>query len=214
MSRTTFVPAAMAALAAVALVSGCGDNDSDGAAASTSAASATPGGAAAAVHNDADVTFAREMIPHHEQAVAMAAMVPSRSTDPRVLELAAQIQAAQDPEIATMTGWLRAWGTPASATTVPGDHGGMNHGGPSMPMSSGAMPGMMTDEQMTQMRAASGADFDRLWLTSMIAHHRGAVEMARTELAAGADPDAKALAQRIIDAQQAEITRMQALLQG
>ncbi|WP_109522644.1 MULTISPECIES: DUF305 domain-containing protein [Nocardia] len=218
MSGKTLTSAAVAILASAAVLSGCGDDDSTGghdghtdAAATTSAAASTvptSSGAATGVRNDADIDFAREMIPHHQQAVAMAAMVPSRSTDPEVLDLAARIQAAQDPEIVTMTAWLRAWGVPATPTTG----SGMDHGG--MPMTPGAMPGMMSDEQMARMRDATGAEFDRLWLTGMIAHHRGAIEMARTELTAGADPEAKALAQRIIDTQQAEIARMQELLQG
>jgi uncharacterized protein (DUF305 family) len=73
---------------------------------------------------------------------------------------------------------------------------------------------MMTHEQMVQLEAARGPEFDRMWLTMMIAHHEGAVQMAGTELAEGADSDAKALAQQIIDAQQAEIQQMQALLNG
>ncbi|WP_216916721.1 DUF305 domain-containing protein [Nocardia noduli] len=222
MSGKTFTSAVVAVLASAAVLSGCSDDDSAGghdehssaAATTTAAASTAPtsGAAATAVRNDADVAFARQMIPHHEQAVAMAAMVPSRSTNPQVLDLAARIQAAQDPEIATMTAWLQAWGATTTPTTSAGT--GMDHGGTSMPMTPEAMPGMMSDEQMAQMQAATGAEFDRMWLTGMIAHHQGAIEMARTELAAGANPQAKALAQQIIDAQQSEITQMQGLLQG
>jgi uncharacterized protein (DUF305 family) len=71
---------------------------------------------------------------------------------------------------------------------------------------------MMTDAQMQQLRQARGADFDRMFLQMMTAHHEGAVEMARTELAGGRNPEAKALAQKIIDEQQAEITTMANLL--
>lgn len=80
------------------------------AAATTSAAVSTvptSSVAATGVHNDADIDFAREMIPHHQQAAAMAAMIPSRSTDSQVLDLAARIQVAQDLEIVTMNAWLR-----------------------------------------------------------------------------------------------------------
>ncbi|MGN2642095.1 MULTISPECIES: DUF305 domain-containing protein [Nocardia] len=222
MSKKTLASAVLAILASAAVLSGCSDDDSAGGhnghtdtAATATAPASTGSGTVTGAHNDADVAFAREMIPHHRQAVEMAAMAPSRSTNPEVLELAAQIQAAQDPEIATMTGWLQSWGASATPTTGGGmDHGGMPMTPGSMPMTSGAMPGMMSDEQMAQMRGATGAEFDRMWLTAMIAHHQGAIEMARTELGAGADPEAKALAQRIIDAQQSEITRMQGLLAG
>ena len=71
----------------------------------------------------------------------------------------------------------------------------------------------MTPEQMQQLQGASGPAFDRMFLEMMIEHHRGAVEMAQTELQDGADPEALALAQKIIDTQQAEITEMDTLLQ-
>ncbi|WP_280486475.1 DUF305 domain-containing protein [Nocardia farcinica] len=206
-SRTTLRAAIPAVLATAALLAGCGDDSGDhdthATTASSTTAGATTGATGAAAHNDADVAFAQEMIPHHRQAVEMAALVPERSTDPRVRDLAARIQQAQDPEIATMTGWLQSWGAPVDS----GGHAGMGHGDMSM-------PGMMTDEQMAQLQAARGAEFDRMWLTMMIAHHEGAVQMSRTELAQGADPAAKALAQQIIDGQQAEIDQMRGLLQG
>ncbi|WP_280509816.1 DUF305 domain-containing protein [Nocardia farcinica] len=206
-TRTTLRAAIPAVLATAALLAGCGDDSGDhdthATTASSTTAGATTGATGAAAHNDADVAFAQEMIPHHRQAVEMAALVPERSTDPRVRDLAARIQQAQDPEIATMTGWLQSWGAPVDG----GGHAGMGHGDMSM-------PGMMTDEQMAQLRAARGAEFDRMWLTMMIAHHEGAVQMSRTELAQGADPAAKALAQQIIDGQQAEIDQMRRLLQG
>lgn len=87
----------------------------------------------------------------------------------------------------------------------------MGHGATSMPTPHG-VSGMMTDQQMQQFGQASGTAFDRMFLQMMTDHHNGALDMARTELAAGQNPDAKALAQRIIDAQQAEITEMQHML--
>ncbi|MBF6357833.1 DUF305 domain-containing protein [Nocardia higoensis] len=218
MSGKTLPSAVLAMLAAAVVLTGCGDDDSadggdTGAAATSVSASAAPTtsgtNAPADVHNDADITFAQEMIPHHRQAVMMADMAISRSTDPQLQDLAKRIQAAQEPEIATMTGWLQAWGAPVTG----GGHGGP-HGGGSPMMSSPMMPGMMSDEQMSHMGAATGAEFDQMWLNGMIAHHEGAIEMSRTELAEGANPDAKALAQQIIDSQQAEIDEMRKMLQG
>jgi uncharacterized protein (DUF305 family) len=71
---------------------------------------------------------------------------------------------------------------------------------------------MMSDQQMQQLEQASGAEFDRLFLQRMTEHHNGAIAMANTELATGQNPEAKALAQQIVDAQQAEIGEMQGLL--
>lgn len=84
---------------------------------------------------------------------------------------------------------------------------------PGMP-SHESMGGMMSEADMAKLRAAKGAEFDRMWLTMMIGHHEGAVEMANAEIRDGADADAKALANRIIGAQQAEIAEMRKLLDG
>lgn len=148
--------------------------------------------------NSADVAFATDMIPHHRQATEMAAMAPSRTENAEVLDLAGRIQAAQDPEIDTMTSWLESWGE-----EIPGDMSGMD-------MSS--MSGMMSADQMSQLRDSSGEAFDRLFLTMMIEHHEGAIEMAQVEQAEGVSRDAQALAAEIEQAQTAEIAEMKDLL--
>lgn len=155
--------------------------------------------------NATDVAFAQGMIPHHAQAIDMADMVPTRSTNAALLALARQIRAAQDPEIATMTGWLTAWDQPLP---VMGDHS--DHDMSSM--GSMMMSGMMSAADMDRLEASSGTAFDRMWLEMMIEHHEGAVEMARAELASGKDPAAQQLARAIIDGQSAEITEMQAMV--
>ncbi|MDX3187459.1 DUF305 domain-containing protein [Streptomyces sp. MN03-5084-2B] len=165
--RKNFIIAGLL-LASVALLGACSGND----------------------HNAGDVTFAQQMIPHHSQALDMAKLVPSRSTNPKVLDLAKRIETAQDPEIRQMQGWLGTWGA------------SMNHE---------SMPGMMSGDDLKELEAAKGAQFDKLWLDMMVQHHQGAVDMARTELTQGGNADAKALARKIIDAQQAEITEMQGL---
>lgn len=149
--------------------------------------------------NEADVTFATDMIPHHRQAVAMAELAGSRAKSPEVKVLAKQIMEAQDPEIQTMSGWLTAWGE-----SVPDDMSGMDM--------STSMPGMMSSDDMDALMNASGAEFDQIFLTMMIEHHNGAIEMAKTEQADGRYPDAVALAQQIESAQTAEISTMQDLL--
>jgi len=149
--------------------------------------------------NDADVTFATDMISHHRQAIEMAELAKTRAQSQQVKDLAARIEQAQDPEIQTMADWLTAWGKP-----VPDDMGGMDM--------SGSMPGMMGTEDMQMLQGMSGAGFDRMFLQMMIEHHQGAIEMARTEQADGTNADAQALAGQIGNAQTAEITTMRSML--
>jgi uncharacterized protein (DUF305 family) len=193
----------VAATAAVALAAcgGSGDSSSGPMSGMHSSASATASASAsstAAAFNDDDVMFAQMMIPHHQQAVEMAKLATTRASDAQVKALAQRIQAAQGPEITTMTGWLTAWGHPLS--------------GDSMDMGHGSMPGMMSDSDMKQLKAATGAAFDKQFLTMMITHHQGAISMAKDEQAKGANTDAKKLAQNIITAQQTEIATMSGLL--
>jgi uncharacterized protein (DUF305 family) len=149
--------------------------------------------------NAADEAFVTGMIPHHEQALSMAAMVLDKDgVDPRVLDLAERILAAQQPEIDLMNSWLEAWGVDSDM----GDMEGMDHGS----------NGMMSDDDMAALEAASGAEASTLFLEQMVQHHTGAIEMAQQELDNGENSDALELAQTIIDAQSAEITEMQELL--
>jgi uncharacterized protein (DUF305 family) len=141
--------------------------------------------------------FAQMVIPHHQQAIEMADLALKNAQSADVTDLAGQIKAAQNPEIRTMTQWLRDW---EAAAPTPMGHGGSG--------------GMMSEAEMSALASAQGADFDRMWLTMMIKHHQGAVEMAETEVAKGRNADAKTLADEIIKAQNAEITEMTALLQN
>lgn len=216
-------------LTAAVVLAGCGNDDRNATGGDHGATVPAPSATIATAHNAADVMFAQMMIPHHQQAMAMADLVATRANDQQVKQLAAQIKGAQAPEIATMSGWLSAWGasmptSAATGTTTPGiKHGssgmpGMNHGGSAGPTASGmpgmdhSMPGMMSDADMSRLTTASGRDFDKQFLTMMIAHHEGAITMARDEVAQGANSDAKALAERISTTQQAEIDTMKALL--
>ncbi len=151
--------------------------------------------------NSADVQFARGMIPHHAQAVEMADLATSRGASPAVLELASRIRNAQQPEIDQMSAWLRAWKQDVPSTT-------------GMDMGAHSSMGMMSESEMSGLEAASGAEFDTMFLKMMTAHHEGAVTMARAELKNGKYSQAKALAQAIIQAQEAEITEMQQILAG
>ncbi|MDF9714851.1 DUF305 domain-containing protein [Nocardioides sp. ChNu-99] len=144
------------------------------------------------------------MIPHHQQATEMAAMAEGRSQSTEVLDLAEQIEAAQGPEIEVMTGLLEEWDVEADGAEM--DHTDMGHG------SSGGMEGMMSDEEMDALDQSSGPEFDQMFLTMMIEHHQGAVEMAEDEQANGQNDDALELAGQIATSQTAEIDVMRALL--
>ncbi|QKW26442.1 DUF305 domain-containing protein [Streptomyces seoulensis] len=172
-------------------------------------------------HNAQDVTFAQQMIPHHRQAVAMAALASSRAKSQQVKDLAARIRKAQGPEITTLTGWLRAWGASvpdadsSAMTDMPGmDHSGSGHSAPSASGAAGTtgMPGMMSDAEMSGLAKASGDAFDRAFLRMMVGHHEGALDMARTEQTKGAYGPATALAKSIVASQSAEIAGMKKTL--
>ncbi|MDQ6686829.1 MAG: DUF305 domain-containing protein [Actinomycetota bacterium] len=145
--------------------------------------------------NAADVTFAQSMIPHHQQAVQMARMAKMHASSTELKQLAGKIDATQGPEIKTMTSWLEHWGKGT------GSMNGMNH-----------MLGMVSNTDMKGLGAATGAAFDRMFLTMMVRHHMGAIEMARAEQSRGKSPDAVALAKKIEGAQTVEVAKMRKML--
>ena len=201
MKHKTLKLAALVAAAALTL-SACGNDDSDSS------------GDAGSNHNKQDVAFATDMIPHHAQAVQMAEMAADRADSPEVKALAADIEAAQGPEIERMTGWLQAWGEEVPDTGNTSGNG-MDHDMGSMggnDDSDNDMPGMMSTSDMDGLEAASGAEFDTMFLKMMIEHHQGAIEMAQTEQNDGENSDAIDLARTIESAQTTEIATMQALL--
>lgn len=156
--------------------------------------------------NDADVTFATDMMQHHAQALSMVDMTQGRELDPEVAELVEGIRAAQAPEIEQMVDWLTQWDKPIPETSR--DHANA-HGDMEMDAD---MPGMMSADDMAKLEAASGADFQRMWLEMMIEHHEGAIEMAKTEQEQGVFGPAVELAESIATSQDTEITTMKDLL--
>jgi uncharacterized protein (DUF305 family) len=166
-----------------------------GSASPSGSAAESVGSTAAGSHNAADAEFARMMIPHHAQAVQMSDVVLAKTGLPApVTALAGRIKAAQGPEIEKMTRWLKDWNEPA---VMSGDH---------------SMNGMVGDEDLKMLEAAQGREAARLFLTHMIAHHQGAVAMAKNEGADGKNADALKLGKDIVMAQEAEIKEMQELL--
>jgi uncharacterized protein (DUF305 family) len=151
--------------------------------------------AQSAVHNGADVDFARNMIPHHQQAVILAAMVPAHTANPELRVIATHIGADQQSEIRTLNGLLAGWGEPTvdpDVTSNPHQDG--------MPMM-----GMVDQATLDRLRALNDDGFDTLWTTSMISHHEGAVRMAQDEMAHGESPDGVRVAEMIVTTQQREI---------
>ncbi|MFD7012391.1 DUF305 domain-containing protein [Rhodococcus jostii] len=229
--KTTNLAVGAAAVAVLVALTACSSNSSSDQSTQSSALTSVTATTAADTHNQADVTFAQQMIPHHAQAIEMSDVVLAKDgIDPRVTDLANQIKAAQGPEIEQLQGWLTEWGQSSMpmATSgmmtpdqsMPMATSGMMTPGQSMPMSGMEMPGdsgmgmsgMMSAEDMTALQNAQGVDASRLFLTQMITHHQGAIAMAQTEIDSGQYPDAVAMARTIADTQQQEITTMQNLL--
>ena len=155
----------------------------------------------ARAYTEADVRFVQGMIGHHAQALVMTSLVPQRTARRELHLLAERIEVSQRDEIATMERWLSARGE-----AVPAAHAGHQHG---------PMPGMLTPEELARLAAASGAEFDRLFLQFMIRHHEGALVMVRELLqspGAGQESQLFQFASDVDADQRAEIARMQALL--
>jgi uncharacterized protein (DUF305 family) len=214
--KTKTVASGVAVLAAVAAIGACSNSATKEAATSSASASTqTTTSVQAAAHNQADMNFVHMMIPHHQQAVEMSDIILAKQgIDPRVVDLAKQIKAAQGPEIEKMQGWMSQWG--------PGmDHGGMSgmpgmdHSG--MPGMGGmgdmaGMDGMMSSAEMDALKSAQGVEASKLFLTGMIKHHQGALTMAQDEIKNGQFPDAVTMAKSILDSQQKEIDTMNQIL--
>ncbi|GAA3368271.1 DUF305 domain-containing protein [Streptomyces sannanensis] len=147
--------------------------------------------------NAADVMYTQMMITHHAQALEMTALAPKQAGSAKVKRLAERISAAQGPEIGAMRGWLAQHG---ESETM----GGHEH-------HHGAMPGMATEAQLGELRAAKGKAFDTLFLKLMITHHQGAITMATDVLGDGNNILVQEMANDVISQQSAEIHRMESM---
>ena len=198
------------AAAALVISAGCSGSDSgaeqSGLSSSTSAAAESSN----QDHNDADVMFAKHMLPHHQQAIEMSDVVLAKQgIDPRVTELATEIKAAQGPEIKQMQDWLSQWGNPPMPPMATEE----GHGGHDMDGMSGDGMGMMSDDEMAALNSAQGIEVSRLFLTGMITHHEGAIDMAQTEIEDGKFGPAVEMARAIVKTQQQEIDTMKGILE-
>ncbi len=176
----------------------------------------------------AEAGFARDMQVHHQQAINMAMIIRDQTTDPEIRQLAYDIATSQGQQAGQMFAWLNLWGLP-QASPVPAmtwmtlptlDQSQAQHG---MNMSSIAatdatiaasptMPGMASQADLTKLQSLTGVEAEKLFLTLMIAHHQGGVEMANALVARSTDANVVGLANTIITAQTSEITYMQQLL--
>jgi len=173
---------------------------------------ATPPGLGRLPFSDADVEFMAGMIPHHAQAVIMAGWAPTHGARPDVAVLCERIVVGQRDEIASMQTWLRDRGQPvpdATSTKHVMKMNGMEH--------EMLMPGMLTDDEMTALDRARGPEFDRLFLTGMIKHHQGAIDMVDQlfkAYGAAQDETIFKFASDVYADQSTEITRMSEMLAG
>ncbi|MFI2508265.1 DUF305 domain-containing protein [Streptomyces sp. NPDC018972] len=148
--------------------------------------------------NSADVSYARMMIQHHAQALEMTGLVPDRAESSKIVKLAERIAAAQQPEIKAMKAWLK-----SHDKTEQDDGHGHDHA---------TMPGMATQAQLKQLRAADGKAFDQLFLTLMITHHQGAITMSTELKGQGNNIRMEEMADDVVAQQTSEISRMRDLM--
>lgn len=148
---------------------------------------------ATGAYSDDELMFAQMMIPHHEQAVTMSELALENTTNPDVLALATAIRDAQGPEITQMQSWL-------DDSNYSGTHAGHMD-----------MGGMLSDKEIAELAIAKSAEFDRIFLEGMIAHHEGAIQMAEM-IKDSTNSEVKKLFNNIVSSQSAEIEAMKALL--
>lgn len=238
MSRTTTPRTARAARAlpvAVALtavlggltgLSGCTGGDEPSAAVASGPPAIQPGrpgepnttGAPSLppeVFSQADVAFATDMIPHHAQALEMSGMVPGRGSDERVRAFASRVYAEQEPEIRILAAWLEARDQAVPVVEgIVGEGGRVDHDGHGTVggHDHAGMPGMATPEELTELAAMRGVEFDERFLEMMVRHHEGAIEMVLEHGLGGRDVRLSEIAGEVQVTQAAEIDRMQDLL--
>ncbi|MDT4987803.1 MAG: hypothetical protein QOI74_1897 [Micromonosporaceae bacterium] len=181
---------ALAVLVLAVALTGCGHASPGRPAAVRSPAPPPPSGV-----NPTDVMFVQMILPHHRQGTQIARLATGREPREEVRLLAAAIDTTQSAEVDTLEGWLRGWHQPETASDV---HAHDAHGG---------VPATSLTE-IAALQKASGADFDRRFLDTMIAHQDDAVQLARMELAGGLDPQTRDFATRLDRSRTAQIQRM------
>jgi uncharacterized protein (DUF305 family) len=190
--------AAVLGIAAVLASAGCSGTTAEARQQPGADSSTAPAAENAAAFNDTDVMFAQMVVPHHTQGVEIAELAVARSTDEQIKTLAAAIAATQKDEASRAAGWLRDWKKPAKAAHT--EHEG--HGGDRLTPAA----------QITKLKAAKGAEFDKQFLNTLVAHQDDAIQIARLESAKGENPQAKALAKSMEQSRAEQITMMLQML--
>jgi uncharacterized protein (DUF305 family) len=158
--------------------------------------------ASEATFNDTDVMFLQMAVDLHRQGADVVALAADRGRRPELRRLAARMKQEWADESRAMTAWLRAWDAPTEASRDEGVHAG--HGDLHS----------LRPADVAELRAASGADFDRVALSLLLGHHHRTVELARMEAQKGGDRDVKRLAEQMTTTRQAQIRQMLTLLAG
>lgn len=179
----------------------------------TAPVEATPSSASAAAG------FARDMQVHHDQGVELAMLIRDRTDDEALRSLAYDITLTQANQSGQMLGWLNTWNLPQASPepsmtwmSRPPLKGSMDHSSMASDMAASVMPGLATPEQMESLRQADGVEAERIFLTLMIAHHRGAIEMSEAVLERTDVSVVRAFAGSVVAAQSSEIAYMTELL--
>jgi len=163
--------------------------------------------------SSAEAGFSRDMQTHHGQAVEMSLLVIDRSTDPQIRILAKDILTSQQGQAGQMFAWLQLWGLSPTGSQPPMTWmGSDHHGATSASGESVPMPGMASTADLARLKAASGVEAEKIYLTLMITHHKGGVEMADAVLARSDRFEVVTLARAMKSAQTSEITVMQNML--
>lgn len=171
------------------------------------------------IEGSAEAGFARDMQTHHAQAVQMSLLVMERTQDPEIRKLAEDIATSQQGQIGQMFAWLQLWGLSPTGSQPPmawmgGEHhaGGASASPTSVSGDPVPMPGMASPADLDRLRAASGVEADKIFLSLMIPHHQGGIEMAEAVLARSDREEVVTLATAMETAQTAEIQAMEQLL--
>jgi uncharacterized protein (DUF305 family) len=181
----------IATMTVVALaLAGCGSSNDT---------AAPPAAAQGGDHNEADVKFSLNMIPHHKQTIEIADMATKKGGSEKVKVVAAEILSAEEKEIQTMTAWLRGWNVPIPSAD---EHGGMDMD----------MPGMLTAKDIKSLDAVTGAEFDKIFLPMVAKHLQNGVAMAKDVLQTGKHAETRTMAGHIVENQEKQIADVQALI--
>lgn len=173
-------------------------------------------------NNSSEAGFARDMQTHHQQAVELSMIIRDRSTNEAVRTFAYDIALTQQQQSGQMFAWLNLWGLPQTSSQAPmawmatrtldGTDPHAVHGTAPAQAHTMASMGMASAQDIARLTRSSGTEADKLYLTLMIAHHKGGVAMAQALLPRSTDPLVTGFANKVITSQESEITALTALL--